>query len=164
MTSYKFGPCSICAKDLIREDVNVINCGHTYHKSCITKWIIQSENCPRCRAVAKLNDIKKLFVEEADDETTQNESSGSSVGNLLSAFSRILGRSPTDSDNPNKTIGNMKKKIEDKMNIPASEQRLIYRGRQLENTTNGITNTLDSYKIVNNTTVDLVMRCFGGVV
>uniref|UniRef100_A0A915NRA6 Ubiquitin-like domain-containing protein n=1 Tax=Meloidogyne floridensis TaxID=298350 RepID=A0A915NRA6_9BILA len=61
---------------------------------------------------------------------------------------------------PNGTVLGLKYKISDRRGLPTATQRLIYRGHNLED--NLILDTLSHYNIVNNTIVDLVMRCEGG--
>ena len=45
--------CNICLNDYKhREYKRVLHkCGHTFHKKCIDKWLIQSRemSCPKCR-------------------------------------------------------------------------------------------------------------------
>jgi len=47
--------CVICLGGLY--DVRSISCGHTFHKSCIEKWIRKKNNCPICRTL--VNELKK---------------------------------------------------------------------------------------------------------
>ncbi|CAK5052256.1 unnamed protein product [Meloidogyne enterolobii] len=71
MVYYKLGRCTVCQFRLKVENVyNLRNCNHTFHKECIEKWITEGSNiCPRCRESATLNDIKQLFLEDADDSS-----------------------------------------------------------------------------------------------
>nr|CAD2176446.1 unnamed protein product [Meloidogyne enterolobii] len=71
MVYYKLGRCTVCLHSLYIENVyNLRNCNHTFHKECIEKWITEGSNiCPRCRESATLNDIKQLFLEDADDSS-----------------------------------------------------------------------------------------------
>jgi len=41
--------CSICSGDGKEDIVRLKTCGHSYHNSCLTKWINTSNTCPLCR-------------------------------------------------------------------------------------------------------------------
>ena len=41
--------CSICLSNLNMFNAYKLYCGHQYHYSCIQKWLIRSNNCPKCR-------------------------------------------------------------------------------------------------------------------
>lgn len=44
--------CMICLENMSCNDEEIYcikNCGHSYHKNCITKWLIAFNNCPLCR-------------------------------------------------------------------------------------------------------------------
>ena len=42
--------CSICLENYNKDNIiNVLKCGHKYHKDCIDYWINDNNNCPLCR-------------------------------------------------------------------------------------------------------------------
>ncbi len=45
-------PCCLDPIDLSRTSLSLINCKHSFHASCINKWLDQAKNtCPMCRAL-----------------------------------------------------------------------------------------------------------------
>jgi hypothetical protein len=46
--------CAICLQELMKEDggfVQIIVCGHIFHKNCLVEWIVDQHSCPLCRAI-----------------------------------------------------------------------------------------------------------------
>lgn len=69
----------------------------------------------------------------------------------------LQGRTITLDVDPNDTIQSLKQKIESKENIPVQEQRLIYSGKQLNDTF-----TLSDYNVQDQSTLHLMLRLKGG--
>lgn len=47
--------CPICLSNIKPgEFVSVLECGHAFHKRCVSRWILSGKTCPCCRAVAHL--------------------------------------------------------------------------------------------------------------
>jgi len=60
--------CSICLNEISLKYLNTTSCGHTFHKKCINKWIIQRNNCPNCRFVFK--DMNNYYLFKLIDNIT----------------------------------------------------------------------------------------------
>ena len=44
--------CAICI-EILQDGIEVLDCNHKYHGSCISEWINQNPVCPECRAHIK---------------------------------------------------------------------------------------------------------------
>ncbi|XP_063306349.1 E3 ubiquitin-protein ligase TTC3 [Pelobates fuscus] len=47
-------PCIICHDELRQYPLHMLDCGHCFHKHCITKWLHTQSTCPTCRDHALL--------------------------------------------------------------------------------------------------------------
>jgi hypothetical protein len=47
--------CSICFENINNNNVKYLPCFHSFHSSCINKWIDKKKNpkCPLCRSTVK---------------------------------------------------------------------------------------------------------------
>ncbi|CAG9319158.1 unnamed protein product [Blepharisma stoltei] len=80
------------------------------------------------------------------------------VGDYDIFVKTIAGKTITINVKPTDTINDVKVKIQHKDGIPASKQRLIYSGKQLEDE-----KTIVQYNIKKDSTLHLVMRLLGGL-
>ena len=79
-------------------------------------------------------------------------------GSTKQIFVKTLqGKNITLDVNDDDTVESIKKKINDIDGIPIDQQRLVFNGKQLENT-----NTIKDYGIESDSTIHLVLRLQGG--
>jgi len=41
--------CCICLETIFSNDMETLVCAHSFHRSCISRWVRQTSNCPECR-------------------------------------------------------------------------------------------------------------------
>ena len=60
--------CSICFEVLKDSDICKTHCNHTFHTSCLLKWINSNSNCPLCRTelVEKIEPKKEVYRDPLD--------------------------------------------------------------------------------------------------
>ena len=79
--------CSICQKDsdLYTEEVSVLLCGHSYHKSCLLQWLDDNSTFPKASFTTN-DDEEKFDPSENENAITINKGLFDEVRNILKAY------------------------------------------------------------------------------
>lgn len=67
--------CIICARHLIiaSEPISALVCGHVYHDRCLKAWLPRLNECPKCRTVQSVKQVRRLFLSDSlAPQRTQN--------------------------------------------------------------------------------------------
>jgi large subunit ribosomal protein L40e len=76
--------CLICSSEIEKgasvQSMQVLKCGHVFHRNCIGAWIGRSATCPTCRAV-----VDKNVLESASISASASAAPSSSVSASASA-------------------------------------------------------------------------------
>ena len=59
--------CSICYENIECDGIKT-PCGHTYHNSCLTPWLISKTSCPMCRHSIGEYDSDEEYDTDEDEE------------------------------------------------------------------------------------------------
>ncbi|RWS20332.1 Polyubiquitin-B-like protein [Leptotrombidium deliense] len=99
-----------------------------------------------------LTNLNLNFENVEDDEIIRHRRSAITV-NVKTVTGKTI---PIQADTSD-TVGSLKGKIQRKEGIPPSQQRLIFGGKQLQDT-----RTLSSYNVRDGSTIQLLLRLRGG--
>jgi len=89
--------CSICLAECPTEE---LDCGHSFHSSCINRWKEINDSCPNCRENIRLTDIREFLLNLSDDEF----SSYTCLNKQFSTISVAKGHNPPIRDDENNFI------------------------------------------------------------
>jgi len=110
--------CPICMGNYVEGDVlNVLPCGHEFHKECVTKWLPIKKVCPLCRHdVTKKNTatntprsnspINNADNNSAPNENTSNTNYGDDLNNESQHNTIITFQSLDIDDSNNNGVNN----------------------------------------------------------
>lgn len=80
-TQFAFG-CAICANAFdIEKTVCSTGCGHVYHETCLTQWMLTQgdhsipHTCPKCRAPIRKSTLRRLYLHQVDITTDDSSAS-----------------------------------------------------------------------------------------
>lgn len=76
--------CSICMEVNESYVMAAAECGHIFHKECVTPWIQQAGTCPSCRVRISTASLRKIFV-------SVTSSAASNVNNLQKPTKKTFG-------------------------------------------------------------------------
>lgn len=54
--------CSICLEFKDNDVIVATECGHVFHKNCVSPWILQQGTCPSCRVRVTIPSLRTIFV------------------------------------------------------------------------------------------------------
>ena len=97
--------CIICLEDLVpkqevngssskkeeKEEISTLQCGHQFHRKCISSWLKKSPQCPVCRMKFDVGEDKKNNNSSQDESERMN--GNLNFGNILAEILRIQSES-----------------------------------------------------------------------
>ncbi len=105
--------CSICMDHILDTDEHITKCNHTFHTTCINKWLECNYSCPYCRTVLKelqphrySNLTFNHYVSELQPHgySSSNLTFNHPVSELLYFFRNFSNNNSNNSNNSNNNI------------------------------------------------------------
>lgn len=62
--------CSICCKTYDNGQVMALECGHIFHRNCLTQWFKLGTTCPKCKQITSMDEALSIYL----DNKTQGNS------------------------------------------------------------------------------------------
>jgi len=118
------------------------------HKSSLVGGLVSTD----------LNDLAQKPQVEVDDNIMDLDyEEYTPIGGISIIVRSLTGKSIKFQVTPGTTISKLKHQIQNSQGVPSNEQRLIFAGKQLEDS-----NTLNDYNITKDSTLHLILRLRGG--
>ena len=78
--------CVICLMEE-KENLVKLSCQHVFHKECIRRWLLNSNNCPVCRINLREPNIRSLININETTDTENSDTENSSSNFILNSTS-----------------------------------------------------------------------------
>ena len=67
--------CSICQVSLHQGSATVTPCGHIFHYNCVIQWLYHNKNCPHCRQICDICDLKNIYLPSNENKVRDDVTS-----------------------------------------------------------------------------------------
>lgn len=73
--------CTVCNENLsdIQNCLYLSQCGHSFHRNCIEKYLSNSSDCPTCKRPCELSDLRSVSTQAQCPQSNPNDSADQSV-------------------------------------------------------------------------------------
>lgn len=108
--------CSICQETFSASAVCVATkCGHVFHKTCVSQWILTSKTCPSCRAVCTMSALIRIYFTTSLADLSMRDLD--SVTNKLLSAQEQVAKLKTDNESLKEKLNKMVDKHKDMKNM-----------------------------------------------
>lgn len=108
--------CSICQETFSASAVCVATkCGHVFHKTCVSQWILTSKTCPSCRAACPLSALIRIYFTTSIADLSMRDLD--SVTNKLLSAQEQVAKLKTDNESLKEKLTKMLDKHKDMKNM-----------------------------------------------